>query len=74
MLKEELKFRPRSVESLRLLLKANLRLYEIDKAEEVCAKFYSVAGLPEDLLTKSIFIKELFYCDEGKARGIGREL
>jgi len=74
MFRDELKYRPRSVEALRQALKAHLRLYEIDKADEIYAKFYSISGLPEDPLTKAIFIKELLLCDEGKARGIGREL
>lgn len=73
-MKDELKFRPQSIESLRLAVKAYLRLFEIEKAEEMYAKFYSVGGLSEDPLTKALLIKELIYCDEGKARGIGKEL
>ncbi|KAL4432986.1 hypothetical protein ABPG74_005359 [Tetrahymena malaccensis] len=73
ILKEELKFHPRSKEGLRLVLKAYLRLYEIDRADEVYQKFYP-QGSTEDILTKSVYIKETLFYDEAKARFMGKEL
>lgn len=41
ILKEEAKLYPRSLDAFRLTLKAYMRLYEIDKAEECYSKFFT---------------------------------
>lgn len=42
ILKEEMKYRPRSLEALRLLLKSHFKLYELEKADELYSKFFQI--------------------------------
>jgi len=62
------------MEALRLYLKAHFRLYELDKVEEVYSKFYEAQHIPEDIITKTLIVKEMFWYDEGKARGFAKDL